>query len=172
MKINQDFKEQVIKCLDSRLNAIGGYDSIIWKIRAGYLGILYSTLGLLIGTNGEMTISELSEMKELILLLVIGFSISAYIIDYAYVRKKLRVVISRDKLMSLFLENETIEVNLLKISGEMDLHESQDDEMKNDYYKKRNWNIRWILIPLYLTTPIIVLIIILLVRLATSGNYL
>jgi hypothetical protein len=39
--------------LKAKLNAIAGYDTILWKIRAGYLAVLYGSLGLILGTAGS-----------------------------------------------------------------------------------------------------------------------
>lgn len=42
----------IAAALETKLGAIGGYDAIIWKIRAGYVAILYGALTLLLGVGG------------------------------------------------------------------------------------------------------------------------
>jgi hypothetical protein len=37
--------------LEGKVRAVGDHDVILWKIRAGYLAILYGSLGLLLGTS-------------------------------------------------------------------------------------------------------------------------
>ena len=47
--------EQLIKSgLDDQVNAITGYENIIWKVRAGYVLVLNGALALVIGRNGEV----------------------------------------------------------------------------------------------------------------------
>ena len=41
-------REELIRAeLDGKLKAIAGYDEILWKIRAGYVGILYGSLAII-----------------------------------------------------------------------------------------------------------------------------
>src|SRR5687768_11445260 len=79
--------ELIMAELDGKLKAIAGYDEILWKIRAGYVGILYGSLGIIIGTSGLQDLQPVIDKPSLIpiiptlFLLVAGFSISSYIVD-------------------------------------------------------------------------------------------
>jgi hypothetical protein len=66
------------------------YDAILWKIRAGYVTVLYGTLTLL----GEKAFDHPWAAFALIL----GFSASAFRIDYTFLRSKLRVVAAQNRL--------------------------------------------------------------------------
>lgn len=46
--------------LDVKMNAIDRYDEIIWKIRSGYIVILYVALTLLMGSQGLTQLRNLA----------------------------------------------------------------------------------------------------------------
>lgn len=147
--------------LEGKLNAIGGYDAIIWKVRAGYVAILYGALTLLVGTGGASGIAVIMSNffhAVSIFLLIVGFSATAFIIDFSYLRKKLRVIVARDALIDIALQSDAEDKekleSLLHIAGETFV-ESLPGEAHMEYKAKRNWNLKWILVPLYATTPVI-----------------
>ena len=100
--------ELIHEALSGKLKAIAGYDEIIWKIRAGYLAILYGALAILLGTEGiskwESIAEDPARMRAL-LLLIVGFSASVFLVDLGYVRKKLKVVVAYDLLINFVISN-------------------------------------------------------------------
>ncbi|MEJ2737646.1 MAG: hypothetical protein P8189_29500, partial [Anaerolineae bacterium] len=93
--------------LESKLGAIGGYDTIIWKIRAGYVAILYGALTLLLGVGGASSLAVITDNPVhavSILILILGLSATSFIVDFSYVRKKLKVIVARDELIDLALQ--------------------------------------------------------------------
>lgn len=46
--------ELIRSALDGKPQATSGYDAILWKIRAGYVAILYGALGLLLNKDGDI----------------------------------------------------------------------------------------------------------------------
>ena len=152
--------EQLIQsALNDTLTAIGGYDAILWKIRTGYLTILYGGLALIFGKEGIKDFGSLISNIGLsfsVFFLILGFSFAGFIVDFGYLRKKLKVIVCRDLLIGIVLNNNSELKNhykvLLEITGEADVNSFPDDG-KDEYIKKRNWNLKWILLPLYATTP-------------------
>ncbi len=82
-----------------------GYDSILWKIRAGYAVTLYGSLSL-IATFTEKVILPfpVNRSFNIFVLLVLGFSAFAAFLDYSFLRSKLRVVDAKDQLSDLSLK--------------------------------------------------------------------
>lgn len=153
--------------------AIAGYDEILWKIRAGYFGILYGALTIFWGTGGlistgrgEETLPNLISNKTFTFtasVLIVGVSLAAFFVDFAYLRKKLKVVVARDRLIEIAYDRRYAEdaekvKGLLSIAGEA----SRDElpaECHEPYVRKRNWNLFWIHLPLYATAPAMAIVV-------------
>ncbi len=115
--------------LEGKDRAQSGYDSILWKIRAGYAAVLYGSLSLIV-TLVEKWKVFLPPTKGIIIfaLLIVGFSLFAAILDSFFLRSKLRVIIAKDKLVDLSVdlvsqqhisaEKRTEINNMLHVSGE------------------------------------------------------
>lgn len=160
-------QQLVMSALEAKLHAIGGYDSILWKVRTGYLVVLYGGLTLLLGTSewpAHAAVDAAPGRELPVLLLVFGFSVSAFLVDFSYQRKKLRVIVARDRLVDLaFLEDDhdkALLMQLLHITGEMPV-ESLDADMAKEYVARRNWNLAAVLAPLYGVAPLLSLVILL-----------
>ncbi len=173
--------------LAGKVRATGDYDSIIWRIRTGYLAVLYGSLGLLVGTHGIpnfRTIAADVVLTAAVLLSLIGFSASGFLIDFVSTRSKLRVVVARDALMRRFVSligpcpiDEL--GRLLKLSGEdpglldefggpQDRRQTELDEERGgmtedevlrrelivEYQRRRSQSL-WVLGSLYVIAPII-----------------
>ena len=161
----------VLSAIDSKLLAISGYDGIIWKIRAGYAAILYASLGLLLGAKSQQFDAMIEDpaWAASIMLLVAGFSLAAWFIDAGYLRKKLKVIVTRDTLLSIVLnaknwENTSEFKHHLMISGEADIKNKEffSEDMIREYRRQLFWNFAWIHVPLYSSASIICLLVYLL----------
>jgi hypothetical protein len=175
--IDQLKPEQLVQSgLDSKVEAIAGYDAIIWKIRSGYVAILYGLLTLLWGKETapdfNLFVHKIDHWLP-ILFLIFGISLSAFVIDFGYVQKKLKVVVIRNILVeiaydqTLSAEGKLVK-ELLHIAAEISFrkHSELTDQEKHlpkearvDYEAKLRWDIKRILLPLYGTTPALSLII-------------
>lgn len=153
--------------------AIAGYDEILWKIRAGYFGILYGALTIFWGTGGlisagrgEQTLPDLigdSTFTFTAFVLIVGFSLAAFFVDFAYLRKKLKVVVARDRLIRIAYDQRYVEdaeevKALLSIAGEAS-REDLPPKCYEPYAKKRKWNLLWIHLPLYATAPAMAIVV-------------
>lgn len=99
--------------------ATSRYDEILWKIRSGYLVVLAGTLGFFV-SNGNLLI-----LTREILIIILWFSLVAWIIDINFRRRQLRVVRAYNDLISSALKNlpdeegpNNIKEELFHISGE------------------------------------------------------
>ena len=99
--------------------AMGRYDEILWKIRSGYLVVLAGTLGFFVTKESTL------HLTPAILIVVLWFSLVAWIIDITYRRRQLRVVKAYNELVSSAIKNlpkeeglKHIAVTLFHISGE------------------------------------------------------
>jgi hypothetical protein len=147
------------------LAAINKYEEIIWKVRTGYLAILYAGLTFLVGNADISKVENLRKLPQdntaslTILFLIVGFSLSAFMVDFSYLRKKMRVTVIRDLLMEYSYNPEckiTREkmYKLLQVAAERDLDEDFDDGPEK-YRNKVRWNLAWILLPIYAVTPLL-----------------
>jgi hypothetical protein len=111
--------------------ALGRYDSILWKIRSGYLVVLYGTLTLIFGKTGEKGV-DFAALNANMLLLISGFSLLGYFIDVSFRIRQLRVVAATNHLADQALKLATGEAvdsgllrDLLHIAGESRRHLSR-----------------------------------------------
>ena len=100
--------------------ALDRYDSILWKIRSGYIIVLYGALSLLVGKGLDFAALGIE-----VLLLVCGFSTLGYIMDFSFLARQLRVVAAKNLLIDQAVElatGENVDVvtlrELLHIAGE------------------------------------------------------
>jgi len=114
-----DISELLKVELPGKKVAMGRYDEILWKIRSGYLIVLAGTLGLFVTKGSPLTLT-----RE-ILIVILWFSLVAWVIDISFRRRQLRVVKAYNELLSSAIKNlpeeeglKHIEVELFHISGE------------------------------------------------------
>jgi hypothetical protein len=139
-------------------------EDIIWKIRSGYIVILYGALTLIIGKEGVFTTIANRSYSLSLFFLISGLSSSVFLIDFGYVRKRLKIIAARDRLVNLALSKKIIDDDLkglLCMAGEA-IPSSFDENIRKDYEEKRKWNLIWLLLPIYATTPLLALILYLL----------
>lgn len=124
MQLTDQQLERVKQELQGKVRATGEYDAIIWKIRAGYVTALYGSAVVFLGTGGADSMLEIVAQPLLaatLVLILMGFSVSGFIIDLSYVRRKLRVVVARDALLKRLwsdLSGDPTLLRLLRLSGE------------------------------------------------------
>jgi hypothetical protein len=160
--------EPIRQALKDKLQAIAGYDAILWKIRTGYLLVLYGALGLTLGTGGLGEVGDLANnpaRSMTVLSLIWAFSVAAFLVDFGYIRKKLKVIVARDELVKLWIRQEHDQMEklqfLLRISGEAELPAGDlFPGARRQYRKQRNWNLFWITLWLYFITPVIATVLI------------
>lgn len=136
--------------LDGKFKAVERYDSILWKIRSGYIITLYGGLSLL--GNKDMNLIAVNNKLLIIALFAWGVSICAFIVDRGFLISKLRVVQDSNALYAVALEvaegKKIIDPSMLKQlllnSGES-LKRVQGKVLGNAWRS---------ILPLYLITPV------------------
>jgi hypothetical protein len=150
--------------LEGKLYAIERYDSIIWKIRSGYVVVLYGAVALVGGRDVGLAETALQVRGRIVLvLLATGISSSALLVDLGFVRAKLRVVHHTNILYKLVLEaaldpakhpldRQTEELRkTIRISGET-----------SDKPATQLWRPALLLVvPIYAVTPLLVIVLVL-----------
>ena len=161
---------------EMKMTVINKYDEIIWKIRTGYLAILYTALTFLIGIAKVENMDNLAKNPAVSLslfFLILGLSVSAFSIDCGYVLKKLRVIVVRDLLTDIVYDPECKFKGkwhkLLHVASERPLKKHFPYSQKR-YRQKLWWNFRWILLPIYATTPILAIVIFAAIKYLGTGD--
>ena len=92
--------EELIRAqLQGKLKALERYDSILWKIRSGYVVVLYGAITILGGRESQIagTLGIKATIDALVYLTV-GMSFCAFFVDLGFLLSKLRVVDARNRL--------------------------------------------------------------------------
>jgi hypothetical protein len=153
-------QEELVRLeLKGKDQAISGYDTILWKIRSGYVVVLYgifSVLAALLGGRGLDAIPASDRVRffGVALLLTWGFSICAALIDFKFLISKHRVIADRDLLIDLALALAACQdINRAKLR-EL-LHNSGEARKKN-IGRNLHLGSAWPAVVLYAITPIAV----------------
>jgi hypothetical protein len=117
-------KDVVLGEISGKNAAIIGYDGIIWKIRSGYLTIIFAGWAVLLKGLAEGALD--SEKSILIVICMylasLSLSIGGAMIDRNYVQRKFKVIYALDKLMEAIKAGEgdpaLVPVELLKNAGD------------------------------------------------------
>jgi hypothetical protein len=150
----------IASSLTSKLEAINKYEEILWKVRSGYLAILYAGLTFLVGNAGLGRLAEVAKdttASLTIFFLIVGFSLSAFSVDFAYLRKKMRVIVIRNMLVEAAYNPKCnfsgeLMYRLLQVAAETPL-KYKLPELEERYRSKVSFNVRCILLPIYAMTP-------------------
>jgi hypothetical protein len=146
--------------MEGKAAAGARYDQIIWKIRAGYIAVVYGGITLLSALTGH---GKALHARWLLPVIVGAFSLAAFTIDLTFSRSKYRLVASRNDLIDHawhlakagFAADELAQRDdrlrtLLRISGE-----EQDPETKRVVWKFILRELTLVLASLYFVPPVI-----------------
>ena len=118
------FEDVIMQEIAGKNAAIHAYDGIIWKIRSGYLALVFGGWAILLKSLAEGSIE-----KENIFIVVVsmflvnlGMSFGGWFIDCNYVRRKFRVILALNKLVQSVKENadnlDMVSHDLLSVAGD------------------------------------------------------
>jgi hypothetical protein len=94
--------------IEGKDKAQAGYDAIIWKLRAGYAAVFYTSLSFIVTVIDKKTFSLPPNSAIIIFsVLIVGFSIMIALLDYYFVKAKLRVVEAKDRLLDVAVDIAT-----------------------------------------------------------------
>jgi len=97
--------EELVRAqLQGKSKALERYDAILWKVRSGYILVLYGVLTIVAGKESKLPeVIGSGTTLEVLSYLAGGISVCALLIDLGFVLAKLRVVEARDRLSDLAL---------------------------------------------------------------------
>lgn len=88
--------------LAGKLVALARYDEILWKIRGGYVAVMYAMLAFLVGKESKVVeVLGSSSVVQSLFPISLGLSVCALFVDLAFLLAKLRVVAARNRLSDL-----------------------------------------------------------------------
>lgn len=142
--------------LNGKYLAVERYDAILWKIRSGYVVVLYGALALMGGAN--LNISSIlgnAQFLAAVVIMMWGFSISGFMIDMGFLLSKLRVVLASNELYGLALQIALGNLTCAQASDVLQPLLQNSGESSRHVPLVVLWGtLRWLL-PLYFGTPIV-----------------
>ena len=120
-KGKMDIERVIMVEIDGKDRAVHGYDEILWKIRAGFIVILYGAITIISNTYNFPS-QPLSFRTFGFVVLIFGFSASAFYIDWSFFVQKVRVIQARDELIGILAD---------LVQRPDDHHDTNFDEIKN-----------------------------------------
>jgi len=105
--------------------AIHAYDAIVWKIRTGYLTLIFAGWAILLqGLTGEHG-AQLPTQQSLgwgLYLFSLGFTVGAWYVDRSYIQRKFRVILALDllteRIVSAAGDCKQMPADLLQVAGD------------------------------------------------------
>ena len=88
--------------LAGKLVALARYDEILWKVRGGYVAVMYGMLAFLVGKESKVVeVLGSSNVIRTLFPISFGLSVCALCVDLAFLLSKLRMVEARNRLSDL-----------------------------------------------------------------------
>lgn len=122
---NELLEKIVLGEIEGKNRAIHAYDGMAWKIRTGFLTLLFGGWAILLKGIVDATKTSPGAYATLVwglLLFSVGFAFGAWVIDRSYVRRKFRVILALDRLMDEIRgcsgDYLKIPPELLKVAGD------------------------------------------------------
>lgn len=155
-EVNQLTIDELIRSqLEGKSKALERYDQILWKVRSGYVVVLYGLLTVLAGKDFQMSGVVVTTTRiEIALWITVGMSICALLIDLRFLGSKLLVIESRDLLSDVAVDlasrkrdrDQVVDNirDLLHLSGEQPLLGKK---------LKKLLMLNWPILTLYAVTP-------------------
>lgn len=121
-----DLFEKVLQGeLSGKNAAIQSYDGIIWKIRSGYMTLIFASWAILLKAiveNKEASGLNVSSIANTLFVITLGLALGGFLLDTIYSRRKSRVIHALDKLFEEIKVNpdnvRKIPLTYFKISGD------------------------------------------------------
>ena len=111
--------------IEGKNRAIHAYDGMVWKIRTGFLTLLFGGWAILLKGIVESATKKPSDYQPLawgLFLFSLGFALGAWYVDRTYVRRKFRVIAALGRLTDAIRacggDYLKIPPELLKVAGD------------------------------------------------------
>jgi hypothetical protein len=125
MNKSEVLEKLVLAEVEGKKAAIQSYDGIIWKIRTGYLTLLFAGWAILLKSIADAAEKPGSQYVVLIVAMFLfsaGLALGGYFVDRTYTKRKARVISAQNALNDQIIECarhlEKLEPKLLHVSGD------------------------------------------------------
>ena len=115
----------ILREIEGKNRAIHAYDSIVWKIRTGFLTLMFGGWAILLKGIVDSEHQRPQDYVPLawgLYLFSLGFALGAWYVDCSYVKRKFRVILALDRLIDSIRACEgdfrRIPPELLKVAGD------------------------------------------------------
>ena len=119
------FEKIVLGEIEGKNRAIHAYDGIVWKIRSGFLTLLFGGWSILLTGIVQTKDKSPVDYQPLawgLFLFSLGFAFGARYVDRSYIRRKFRVILALDRLMdeigSCAGDYRKLPIELLRVAGD------------------------------------------------------
>jgi hypothetical protein len=119
------FEQLVLSEVSGKNQAIHAYDGIIWKIRSGYLALLFAGWSILlksIADSQQHSVRGFGAVVVAMFFFSVGLGLGGWFIDRSYVRRKHRVILALDRLTEAIKgcagDIRNIPAEMLKVAGD------------------------------------------------------
>ena len=116
-------EDVIMQEISGKNAAIHAYDGIVWKIRSGYLALVFGGWAILLKglADGTLDKSNIVVVVVSMFLVSLGMSFGGCFVDCNYVRRKFRVILALNDLIGSIIENRDnlneMSQSLLKVAG-------------------------------------------------------
>lgn len=148
--------------IEGKNRAIHAYDGMVWKIRSGFLTLLFGGWAIVLKGIVESADKKPSDYQPLawgLFLFSLGFALGARYVDRNYVRRKFRVIAALDRLTDAIRDCGG---NYLKIPPELLKIAGDNAEMPFDsagYREAAKAELSVYLVPLLILVAVIYLVV-------------
>lgn len=110
--------------ISGKNNAIHIYDEVAWKIRTGFLTLIFGGWGIFLRSiaDAKLPPQELRAVVISLALFSVGFAYAAWYIDLSYLRRKFRVILALNQIAAALATSRgdvaAVPTDLLKVSGD------------------------------------------------------
>lgn len=99
------FKQVIMDKIAGKNKAIHAYDGIIWKVRTGFLTLIFAGWGIVVSGLIRENVN-LAQIQLFILMLILwfisaGLALAGFFIDGNYVQRKFRVIHDLNKILEI-----------------------------------------------------------------------
>ena len=122
---NEDLLEKLVMAeVSGKNNAIQAYDGMIWKVRTGFLTLLFAGWAVLLKGMADSSGGQKNYFNLTVAMLFfsLGLAVGGWFVDRAYVRRKFRVILALDRLMDAIRRSigalDSIPGELLSVAGD------------------------------------------------------
>lgn len=99
--VNDVLQKLVLSEIEGKNKAIHTYDDVVWKIRTGFLTLLFGGWSVLLkAVIDSASIQKYVPLIHGLLAFSFGFAFGAAFIDRSYIRRKFRVIFALNRLMA------------------------------------------------------------------------